>query len=121
MRPAGGGALTGVASLGEGNGDHECVVRLDATVWCWGWDEAGQLGDGSTVLQRTHPVRVKQGKGFLAGIQSIAVGVVHTCALTKAGVAWCWGSNYDGGVGDGSQRTAPHQAGQGEVLALRTG
>jgi len=101
------GQATDVAVGGNEVGwqSHSCAIRAPNEVWCWGFNQFGQLGDGSTT-SRTTPVAV-------AGItapSSIAVGDLHTCVVRILdGRALCWGSNARGQVGDGTtdDRTEP--------------
>ena len=71
---------------------------------CWGENNAGQLGDGSTSDRRV-PVAVVSGTTFT----SIAAGSGHTCGVTAGGEAYCWGQNFNGQLGDGTtvNRTTP--------------
>jgi alpha-tubulin suppressor-like RCC1 family protein len=76
---------------------HTCVANDDGTVWCWGDNASGQLGDG-TMQARSVPMPVP---GVADAIQVAANGT-HTCALTSAGTVWCWGANSNGQLGDGT-------------------
>ena len=87
------GPATGVA-LGVGS-RHACRLTDDGRVLCWGRADAGQLGTGSTPLRST-PVEAAAGA---TRFSSIAVGGLHTCALTAEGEAWCWGANNAGQAG----------------------
>lgn len=74
---------------------HACAVDRQGGVWCWGQNERGQLGDGTTDLRRA-PVRV----AGLPPVARIAVGRLwHSCALTTDRRVWCWGSNEHGELG----------------------
>ncbi len=90
--PAGAGC---VAQLSAG-GRHTCAVKKDGSVWCWGDNTMGQLGDG-TLEVRTAPVKV----AALAGIDVVEVsgGIDHTCAFTAGGDVYCWGDNTMGQLG----------------------
>jgi alpha-tubulin suppressor-like RCC1 family protein len=104
------GYLGGVRSVATGFA-HSCAVRNDSTLWCWGWNAIGELGDG-TLHDRYEPVRVHLGHGYLGGVRAVTAGAAHTCAITNAGVAWCWGTGWAGQLGDGStaqSRTLPVQ------------
>jgi alpha-tubulin suppressor-like RCC1 family protein len=90
------GSLGTVYQVSAGEA-HTCAVRDgDKTVWCWGWNSAGQLGDG-TQVERGLPVRA----GTLTGVVEVAAGSEYSCARTSTAVH-CWGLNYHGALGDGS-------------------
>jgi alpha-tubulin suppressor-like RCC1 family protein len=76
---------------------HTCAVLVDGTAKCWGYNDFGQLGNGTTSLA-TPPVTVSASGAFTA----IAAGGSHTCALTADGRALCWGRNFEGQLGDGT-------------------
>src|SRR5688572_14814117 len=78
--------------------DHTCAVRTDGTVWCWGSNQSGQLGD-NTLIDRLVPVQV-QG---LADIKAVDGGGTHSCALSNTGEVRCWGSNSFGQLGDNTR------------------
>src|SRR5438552_4347808 len=85
----------GVDAISAG-GDHTCALK-DGGAFCWGANDSGQVGDGSTT-RRLVPTAVS---GMARGVTAISAGRSHTCAV-KDGGAWCWGSNYYGVLGDGS-------------------
>jgi alpha-tubulin suppressor-like RCC1 family protein len=92
------GSLT-FASLSAGLGRHTCGLGADGSAYCWGENAYGALGDGSST-QRTTPVPVAS-NGTFAQIR--AGGFIgHSCGLTAAGSAFCWGENERGQVGDGT-------------------
>lgn len=78
---------------------YSIATASDGTMWAWGDNVEGQLGDGTTDLT-TAPTQV-QG---LAGerITDIAAGDDHTLARTKNGTVWAWGNNTSGALGDGT-------------------
>jgi len=89
------GNLT-LASLSAG-GDHACGVTTAGIAYCWGDNDYGQLGDGSTTT-REAPARVATDVRF----RSVSAGKLHTCALALDGRAYCWGNNAWGAIGNGS-------------------
>lgn len=88
--------LTDVVAVAAG-GWHSLALKSDGTVWAWGWNFAGQLGDG-TKTDRYSPIRVPG----VSGIVSIATGYDHTLALRYDGTVWAWGANNQGQLGNGS-------------------
>jgi alpha-tubulin suppressor-like RCC1 family protein len=82
--------LSGVISL-AGGGNHSLALRSDSTVWAWGSNDYGQLGDG-TLTQRTTPGPVSG----LSGIKAIAAGDFHNLALKADRTLVAWGSNQFG-------------------------
>ncbi len=90
--------LDDVAMVSSGYG-HTCALKNDGTIWCWGWNSSGQLGDG-TNTDRTAPVQVQD----LTDVAFISSGDSHTCAITNAGVAYCWGANQQGQLGDNTNQ-----------------
>ena len=96
---------------------HTCSVFDDGSVRCWGSNEFGQLGDGTTI-ERTSPVSVDLGQGMSAlGISS---GESHTCAVLNDYSVKCWGQNSNGQLGDGTtvDRSSPVLSDFGEEDAI---
>jgi alpha-tubulin suppressor-like RCC1 family protein len=75
-------------------GQFTCARGRDASAWCWGQNNYGQLGDGSTT-NRTVPVPVKQ----LSRVSSLHGGGAHACAVNDRSETYCWGRNIDGQLG----------------------
>lgn len=75
---------------------YTCALSRDGRVWCWGYNEHGQLGDGTTT-SRARPMVVAD---LPTDITSISTGSFHTCAVTASGSAWCWGNNFYGSLGN---------------------
>ncbi len=82
-----------------------CARKTDGTLWCWGDNRSGQLGDGTTT-DRSSPVQVK---ALGANVTHVMLGFTHGCARKEDGTLWCWGSNTYGTLGDGTttQRLSP--------------
>jgi alpha-tubulin suppressor-like RCC1 family protein len=77
-----------------------CASLTDGSVWCWGSNDAGQVGDGSD-LDRGQAVQVQ---GLTEAVQSLAPGGRNTCSLSQSGKVICWGDNLLGLL-DGSGTT----------------
>jgi alpha-tubulin suppressor-like RCC1 family protein len=73
---------------------HTCGIRADTSLWCWGSNGNGELGDGSGFDQTT-PVEVSTGWATVTG------GEVATCGIRLDGSLWCWGSGSSGELGLG--------------------
>lgn len=78
---------------------HTVALKSDGTVWAWGCNDHGQLGDG-TNTNRNIPVSVKKLRGFT----SILCGMRHTVTLKADGTVWAWGRNDFGQLGDGTNK-----------------
>jgi alpha-tubulin suppressor-like RCC1 family protein len=85
--------LDGVIAIAAGH-EHSLAVKSDGTVWAWGLNIAGQIGDGGGV-QRTAPVRVPN----LTGVSAVAGGSLHSLAVKSDGTVLAWGSNLFGEQG----------------------
>jgi alpha-tubulin suppressor-like RCC1 family protein len=99
----GGYAFLGFKEISSGR-YHTCGLRHDGTVWCWGGNFEGQLGNISTT-DSGHPVQVCADSKFcfpLAGVIALSSGHRHTCALLSDGTVRCWGDNWTGQLGDGT-------------------
>src|SRR5262249_32790744 len=102
---------------------HVCVVKSDGTVWCWGDNTYGQLGD-TTTNNHSSPVQVPT--AILPNAVEVTAGENHTCARRSNGTLWCWGRNANGQLGDNtvSNRSSPTQvtpANTSSGLQIRTG
>jgi signal peptidase I len=99
------GFLTSVTDAAGGEA-HTCAVKTDGTVWCWGRNDKGQLGNGTTT-STTSPVQVS---GITTAV-AVTAGAKHSCAVLSTGGVWCWGLNADGQLGDTTttDRTSPIQ------------
>jgi alpha-tubulin suppressor-like RCC1 family protein len=100
---AGLSGITEIAMSGEGNG---YAVAANGSVWAWGDNSYGQLGNGTTTMSWT-PVQVPG----LTGIVNVAAGPYYALALRQDGTVWAWGDNNGGELGDGTTtvRLSPQQ------------
>ena len=73
------------------NEGHGVALKDDGTVWTWGYNSNGQLGDG-TEKNKNAPVRA----GELGNIVDMNAGLYHTVALEDDGTVWTWGKNEHG-------------------------
>lgn len=90
-------ASSGVSAISTGSW-HTCDLTDAGGVRCWGQNNNGQLGDGTT-NGSSAPV---DATGLVTGVRVIAAGAIHTCALTNSGGVKCWGHNGQGRLGDGT-------------------
>jgi len=114
------GLSSGVVALAAG-GWHTCALMEGGGVRCWGFNGAGQLGDGTKTKHHT-PVEVT---GLSSEVTALVAGEEHTCALTEAGGVWCWGENGFGQLGDGTflDRSTPIEVSglTGGIVTLAAG
>ncbi len=123
------GAVLQAVHISAGFG-HTCAVTAEGALFCWGRNNQGQLGNGST-LDSPVPVAVT---GMTSDVTNVSVGKTHTCAV-RSGGAYCWGENTNGRLGNGNTtfRTTPVgvsslgagvlevAAGNTHTCAIRTG
>lgn len=101
--------ISNVVAIAAGS-FHSVALRNDGTVWAWGENNHGQLGDGTTSNYSDSPVQVID----LSGVMAISVGEEHNIALKSDGTVWAWGGNYNDQLGDGTtiNRNKPIQISQ---------
>jgi alpha-tubulin suppressor-like RCC1 family protein len=97
LSSAGQSALTGVIAI-TGGLDDNCALTSSGAALCWGANGSGELGNGGNSNAAT-PVPVT---GLSKGVVAIAAGQSHTCSVTSAGEALCWGSDVEGQLGNGT-------------------
>ncbi len=105
--------LTNIAQVSPG-GSSSCALTNQNGVKCWGRNNNGQLGDGTTET-RLSAVDVSD---FPSGVQVVELGRSHTCVLTVQGGVKCWGYNEYGELGDG---TTEFRSSPVDVLSLQSG
>jgi alpha-tubulin suppressor-like RCC1 family protein len=86
----------------DGGYSHTCSLTASGATYCWGLNTDGQLGSGVISQSSAVPILVTGGVTFA----SLFPAGLHTCALTPAGAAWCWGSNSKGQLGTGDTVTS---------------
>jgi alpha-tubulin suppressor-like RCC1 family protein/HEAT repeat protein/pectate lyase len=108
------------------DGAHVAALRENGTVLCWGFNQYGQVGIGTTADKQILPTPVKGpgGKDTLDGVSTIAAGGYHTLAVRSGGTVWAWGCNMDGRLGDGTttdRHTPVEVKGLTSVVAVSAG
>ncbi len=109
-------------------GIYNVAIKSDGTLWAWGANSSGQLGDG-TFVNKSAPIQIGNSNNW----QSISAGGEHTVAIKTDGTLWAWGANSSGQLGDGKyiNRNTPIQigstkdwqsisAGSNHTLAIKT-
>lgn len=89
--------LIGVTAIAAGE-RHSLALRSDGTVWSWGSNQRGELGNGTTGDPVARPAQVPG----LTGVVAIAAGGFHSVALRSDGTVWTWGLNENGQLGSGT-------------------
>src|SRR5262249_43529392 len=96
------GLTSGVIAVAAG-GEHSLALKSDGTVWAWGDDSQGQLGNDSTIADSLVPVQVS---GITTAV-AIAAGQWHSLALLSDGTVKAWGYDAYGQLGDGGTTNQP--------------
>lgn len=104
---------------------HTCGVQIDRSLWCWGRNRYGNIGNGAGGLgtpDEPSPVQVGTGIDWRLVEGSVAGGFTQTCAIDRSRRLWCWGDNGSGQLGDGTvtDRFTPVQVGSASDWSLVT-
>jgi alpha-tubulin suppressor-like RCC1 family protein len=93
--------ISDVTQIAVGS-DHTSVLKADGTVWSWGWNQHGEVGNGTTGGADGCVVCVRLPKQTsIAGVTGIEARGSHTLARKRDGSIWAWGHNEAGGIGNG--------------------
>lgn len=96
----------------SGNVETTCGIRTNGTLWCWGRNSEGQLGNGST-LDSYRPIQVRDdvGTGYWSDWTYVTAGQYNVCGIRTNGRLYCWGDGWYGTNGDGTQNnySLPHE------------
>jgi alpha-tubulin suppressor-like RCC1 family protein len=82
-----------------------CGIRAGGRVWCWGGNGAGQVGIGS--VEPANVLEPAEVIGIADSVAQVSAGFDHVCAVTTSGALYCWGENWEGGVGNGDAHGLP--------------
>lgn len=99
--------------------DHTCAIRASShTLYCWGYNEDGELGNGTNTSPQTTPTRVGTSTW-----SAVSGGTSSTCALRESHTLYCWGSNNDGllGTGDDMDHFSPARVGSSQWRSVDVG
>jgi|GEM_PF-921742 len=96
------GADTDWAYISAGGWGHSLAIKSDGTLWAWGCNDSGQLGDGTTT-SKTSPVKIGTDTDWVA----VSGGYYYSLALKSDGTLWAWGYNQSGQLGNGTTNPTP--------------
>jgi hypothetical protein len=101
---ASGSPLTGITAISVADSGYSvCAVGTGGAVWCWGYGYYGNLGIGDQSNSSfAVPVVADSGQTPVTGFKTISTSYYNTCGLKTDGTVWCWGDNYYGEVGKGT-------------------
>ena len=81
------------------NGDHSCAIKTGNSLWCWGSNSSGQIGNNADAAIVSSPTEIAAGSSW----SKISLGTDHSCGIKDDDSLWCWGGNSHGQLGDGSK------------------
>jgi alpha-tubulin suppressor-like RCC1 family protein len=113
-------ALGNTVQMIEGGESFSIALKNEGSVWTWGRNDYGQLGDGTSIMKKL-PIQVF---GFTAPVIEVAAGLVHSVALQSDGTVWTFGRNNYGQLGDGtniSKSTPVQVAGLANITHIAAG
>lgn len=97
---------------------HSCAILADNSLWCWGANNAGQLGINTQDASKDVPTRVP-----LESWEAVSAGSSHTCGITTGGHLYCWGETTNGRLGQSnpSNPRQPVKIDEGPFIAVAAG
>lgn len=98
-RPAARARIAGMPEVAAG-GEHSCGIRGNGTLWCWGRNNYGQIGNATTGADVPAPLQV----GALTDWATVTGGGASTCAIRTNRALYCWGLNHRGQIGDETRK-----------------
>lgn len=100
-----GNKLTGIIDVSAAR-DHSAALKADGTVWAWGRNDYGQLGDNTTIAS-SYAIQVHGvgNSGYLTGIKQISCGGAYVAALSETGEVYSWGIGTSAQLGNGAKTT----------------
>jgi alpha-tubulin suppressor-like RCC1 family protein len=114
LTPVQAGTDTDWASVAPGDAEHSCALKKDGTLWCWGANGSGEIGDG-TQAEETSLLWTIGGGNKASPTQETtdgtwshaSTGQGYTCAISSStGIPWCWGNNSAGELGTNDQNSS---------------
>lgn len=112
-------AASGPWSVVSAGNEHTCAINTGRSLYCWGNNNGGAVGDGTSGNHRTSPKKI----GTSGVWASVSAGGAHTCAISTGNSLYCWGFNNNGQIGDGTagspdnNRLSPKKIGTSGVWA----
>ena len=97
-------SLGAAATAIETDNKHTCALLVNGSVYCWGLNDKGQVGNGSTGQSPVHTPTFVQ--NLPSTVRSISTAYVHSCAILQNDSVYCWGDNSAGQLGKGTTSSA---------------
>lgn len=91
--------------ISGGTNQNGCAIKDEGTLWCWGNNSDGQLGNGSPFNQSDTPQRIET-QTYINNFVQVSAGDRFACGIKHDGTAWCWGNDSEGQLGNGGVLTA---------------